>query len=171
MYAKHMPSITAPYAANVIPLHLSSLTGLRHRTLRCMECGTDFLERNNDTAYRIGDPTRPTSIAISSSPIPAMCSHCSQQYEVHIAITVTLTREDVPLHQQPQSIYISSTLTKHHRLLHCLECGSAFQRISDRVTQVSDNHIDNTMLPPERLGAIGTLCVAKRCRQSWAFIL
>lgn len=166
-----MPStINAPYAANPIPLHLGSSTGMRYRTLNCMECGREFLERNNDTLYRSNDQGQPPQ-AISSTPIPAVCGYCSQQYILTIAIQVTIERYAVPLHQQPQSVYIAPETSKQQRTIHCLECGKVFQGISDRISQVVDNQIPMQYVVASHLGPVTAMCSFKKCKQAWAFIL
>lgn len=165
-----LSTISAPYATKPIPLHLSSLTGMRYRILNCMECGREFLERNNDTVYRIGDSSQPRQVAITSN-IQAICGHCSQQYTVSIAIDVTVPRGAIPLYMQPQSVYLLPESDKHLRQMHCLECGKVFQRVSDRIGQVVDNYVPLQYVEAHRLGSIESMCSFKKCKQLWSFIV
>jgi hypothetical protein len=164
-------STNAPYAAKVIPLHLSSVTGMRWRPLYCLECGRQFVERNGDMLYRLNDTTQPQQQVISSSPIPAICGYCSQQYSVMVAIHVTVNITTIPLHLQTQSLYMAIEPSKQRRTIHCLECGHVFQAIADRISQVVDNHLPAEYTDSSKLGSIDTMCSSKHCKQLWAIVV
>jgi transcription elongation factor Elf1 len=164
-------AVIAPYADTAIPLYLSSLTGMRYRTLNCMECGAEFLERNNDTIYRLNDPDLPTEVTIDGSSVKAKCGRCQQWYGVQVSISVTLEQGGIPLYMQPESIYLVVAETKRLRLIHCLECGKAFQSVSDRISQVVDNRVPFEYLNASRLGPIQRTCVYNECGQEWALML
>lgn len=161
----------APYADIAIPLYLSSVTGMRYRTLNCMECGTEFLERNNDTMYRIGDDSLPSEIAISSASVKAKCGNCSQWYAVQVSLSVNVAVDSVPLYLQPQSIYVVIEPAKKLRYVHCLECGKAFHSLSDRIAQVVDNRVPFEYLSPSRLGPMEAICSFNNCKQTWAMMM
>lgn len=164
----------APYAESPIPLHLSSVTGLRYRTLNCMECGTEFMERNSEMMYRVGDSLAPNEIHIGrDTNITAMCPNpdCGQRYRVSVSVSVNVQQDSMPLYMQPQSIYVVVEQTKRLRYVHCLECGKAFHSISDRIGQVVDNRIPFEYLNPSRLGPIEALCSFNRCGQTWALMV
>lgn len=162
---------SAPYAETAIPLYLSSVTGMRYRTLNCLECGQEFLERNGETMYRIGDDSLPAEISIGSESIKASCGRCGQWYGVQVSSVVNLERDSVPLYLQPQSIYLAVEAAKRLRYVHCLECGKAFQSISDRISQVVDNRVPFEYFNPARLGAIERTCTFNNCGQTWSLML
>lgn len=164
-------AVKAPYADIPIPLYLSSTTGMRYRSLNCLECGDEFLERNNDTMYRINDPNLPTEIAISSLSVKAMCGNCKQWYGVQISLSVTVVADSIPLYLQPESMYITSETSKKLRYVHCLECGHAFQNVSDRISQVIDNRIPFEYLNPGKLGPLERTCTSGKCGQVWAVMI
>lgn len=163
--------IVAPYAESAIPLFLDSITGMRYRTLCCMECGAEMLERNNDAMFRLNDPSLPAEITLTGQGIKAMCGNCTQWYAIQVSLTVTLEQDSVPLYLQPQSVYITTDSLKKMRYLHCLECGHAFQTISDRISQVTDNRVPFEFVNPDRIGPIEALCHFPRCGQTWALML
>ena len=156
---------SAPYADTPIPLFLGSSTGLRYRTLSCMECGSDFFERNADIMLRIGDKELPQQARLDSTGrIPCVCGKCSQKYTITISLHVE-TNRGVPLYMQPQSIYIANAPRKRLRDVYCLECGKAFYSISDRIQQVVDNVTPNTMITG--LGPMEARCKFQHCKQRW----
>lgn len=161
----------APYAGIVIPLFLASVTGMRYRTLNCMECGAEFLERNNDTLYRLNDEQAPAEIALSGISVEARCGNCQQKYHVQVSLAVTYEHGGIPMYLQPQSVYITVDIVKKLRYLHCLECGKAFHSISDRIRQVVDNRVPFEQLDPSRIGPLEALCHAQNCGQTWALML
>lgn len=161
----------APYADTIIPLYLNSVTGMRYRTLNCMECGAEFLERNNDTMYRLNDPDLPTEIAIDGASAKVKCGKCQQWYGVQVSVAVTYEAGGVPLYMQPQSVYLRVDVIKKLRYLHCLECGKSFHSISDRISQVIDNRVPFEHLDPAKIGPIEALCHAQNCGQTWALML
>lgn len=163
--------VSAPYADTPIILNLASVTGMRYRNLHCLECGREFMERNNDTMYRIGDSDLPNEIAIGSESVKARCGNCQQWYGIQVSISVTYERDAIPLHLQPQSIYISSEPTKKMRYLACLECGHMYHSISDRISQVVDNRVPFEYLNPLRLGPVEVLCRESDCKQVWSLML
>jgi hypothetical protein len=83
-------SVSAPYALSAIPLFLSSLTGFKYRTINCMECGAEFLERNNNTMYRLNDYSQPQEVALSGAVVEALCGNCQQSYHVIVSLDVNL---------------------------------------------------------------------------------
>jgi DNA-directed RNA polymerase subunit RPC12/RpoP len=161
----------APYATVAIPMFLSSTTGFRYRTINCMECGAEFLERNNDMLYRLNDASQPAEIAINGEVTHAICGRCQQSYSIMVSINVALEREGVPMHLQPQSVYIASETVKKLRYLHCMECGKPFLSISDRIRQVVDNRLPFELFSPEKVGSFEALCHASNCGQTWALML
>jgi DNA-directed RNA polymerase subunit RPC12/RpoP len=163
--------VAAPYADNAIPLFLTSLTGMRFRSLHCLECGAEFLERDGANMYRLNDPNLPTEIAISSESVKAQCGRCTQWYGVQISIDVVYESEGIPLYMQPQSIYLSPVEQKKLRYVHCLECGKTFHTISDRISQMVDNRIPFEYVSAAKLGPMEALCSYSRCGQSWALMV
>ena len=157
---------SAPYASKVIPLFLNSLTGLKYRTLSCMECGEDFFERNSDRMVRLGNKNLPSEAHIDSSgKIDCNCGRCNQQYSVTLSLSV-VSNSGVPLYMQPQSIYVISEPQKKFRNVYCLECGKAFFSISDRIQQVTDNVTPVNLITG--MGAMEARCKFQHCKQSWA---
>lgn len=161
----------APYASTPIPLFLDSITGTRYRSLNCVECGREFLERNNETMHRSNDMSQPDEIAINGETLLATCGDCSQQYSVNISLSVTFEQGGIPLYLQPESIYMEIEANKCLRYLHCMECGKVFQSISDRVSKIVDNRIPFEYLDPSRFGPIQRTCISSNCGQEWALIL
>jgi DNA-directed RNA polymerase subunit RPC12/RpoP len=161
----------APYATVVIPLFLSSLTGFRYRTINCMECGAEFIERNNDMLYRLNDDSQPAEIAINGEVTNARCGRCQQSYTVMVSLNVNLDQNGIPMHLQPQSVYIASETVKKLRYLHCMECGKPFHSISDRIRQVVDNRVPFEHLDPNKIGVLEALCHAQSCGQTWALMI
>lgn len=163
--------VKAPYAEVAIPLFLSSVTGMRHRSLNCVECGAEFLERNNDTIFRMNDPDLPEEVAISGASVKARCGNCEQWYGIQVSVNVTYAQGGIPLYLQPESIYISIEPVKRLRYLHCMECGKPFHSLSDRVSQVVDNRVPFEYLNPSRLGPLEALCHYNNCGQTWSLML
>lgn len=162
----------APYAEVAIPLFLTSTTGFRYRTLNCMECGAEFIERNNDTMFRLNDQSAPAEITLNGGEgVVAHCGRCQQKYAVYVSLSVALEVGGVPLYLQPQSVYIVVDSMKKLRYLHCLECGKAFHSISDRIRHVVDNRVPFGMVDPAKIGPIEALCHAQNCGQTWALML
>lgn len=164
-------SVVAPYADSIIPLFLTSLTGMRYRTLNCMECGAEFLERNNDTMYRLNDGSLPSEVNITGQSVKAKCGNCSQWYGVQVSLDVVYDSGGLPLYMQPQSVYIAVETQKKLRYVYCLECGRAFYSISDRIKMMVDNRVPFDMVDSSRLGPMETLCHSNNCGQAWAVML
>jgi transcription elongation factor Elf1 len=164
-------AVISPYSYTPIPLFLGSLTGMRYRTLHCLECGEEILERNNDTMYRLNDNELPTQVAISAESIKVKCGKCEQWYGVQVSVVVGTEPDGVPLYMQPQSLYIVSEPNKKLRYIHCLECGKSFQTISDRISHMVDNRIPFEFVDPTRLGPIESLCSFNRCGQAWSLMI
>lgn len=164
-------SQTAPYAEVAIPLYLGSTTGFRYRTLNCMECGAEFIERNNDSLFRLNDETQPTEVILDGAVVLARCGNCSQKYVIQVSLVVGLIEGGVPLYLQPQSVYIAIDSVKRLRYLHCLECGKPFHSISDRIRQVVDNRVPFEQLDPLKIGPIEALCHKQSCGQTWTLML
>jgi transcription elongation factor Elf1 len=144
---------------------------MRYRTLNCVECGSEFLERNNDELYRLNDDSQPNEVAISASTIMAMCGNCMQQYHVNISLSVAVDNNSVALYLQPESMYLAIEHAKKLRFLHCMECGKPFHSLSDRVSQVIDNRVPFEYVDPSRLGPLEARCTSGRCKQAWALIV
>lgn len=161
----------APYADTAITLFLTSITGFRYRTLNCMECGAEFIERNNNIMFRLNDESAPAEILIDGTLLSAKCGKCQQRYIIQSSLDVTLEQGGVPMYLQPQSVYIVVDTTKKLRYLHCLECGKPFHSISDRISQVVDNRVPFEQLDPSRIGPLEALCHAQNCGQTWALML
>lgn len=163
--------VSAPYATTPIPLYLSSVTGMRYRSINCVECGAEFLERNNDTMYRLNDSELPAEVQVSAASVKAKCGNCQQWYGIQVSLDVTLEQGGIPLYLQPESIYLTVEATKRLRYLHCMECGKPFHSISDRVSQVIDNRVPFEYLAPGRFGPLEALCHYNNCGQTWALML
>jgi transcription elongation factor Elf1 len=163
--------VLAPYGERAIPLLLTSVTGFRYRTLNCMECGAEFLERNNDAMYRLNDASAPAEIMLDGAVVIAHCGNCLQKYHVQVSLNVALDEGGIPLYLQPQSIYIAVDNMKKLRYIYCLECGHAFQTISDRINQVVDNRVPFEQLDQTKIGPLETMCHFSNCQQVWALML
>lgn len=161
----------APYAETAIPVFLASTTGMRYRTLNCMECGAEFLERNNESVFRLNDPDLPAEVPIDGQSVKVKCGNCQQWYGVQVSIDVTYEQGGIPLYLQPQSVYITVDSVKKLRYLHCLECGKPFHSISDRIKQVVDNRVPFEFVDPLKLGPLEALCHSQNCGQTWALML
>lgn len=164
-------AVNAPYGSTPIPLFLSSITGMRYRSINCVECGAEFIERNNDTMYRLNDPDLPNEVSITSASTKAKCGKCSQWYSIQISIDVTYDRDSIPLYLQPESMYITVAADKKLRYLHCMECGKPFHSISDRVSQIIDNRVPFEYLQPNKIGPLEALCHYNNCGQTWALMV
>jgi hypothetical protein len=136
-----------------------------------MECGAEFMERNNENMYRLNDPDMPAEVHLDGSSVKARCGHCQQWYAIQVALEVGLQQGGVPLYLQPQSIYLVVDTTKKLRYVHCLECGKAFHSISDRISMMVDNRIPFELVDPARIGPLEALCHAQNCGQTWAIML
>jgi hypothetical protein len=136
-----------------------------------MECGDEFLERNNDIMYRINDASAPSEIPLSGSTVDAKCGKCQQKYHVHVSLNVRFEQGGIPMHLQPQSVYITVDNAKKLRYVHCLECGKVFHSISDRISQVVDNRIPFELVDPGKIGILEALCHAQHCGQTWALMI
>ncbi len=158
----------APYADLAIPLSLSSITGLKYRTLNCFECGQPFMERNAETMYRMTDDMPKEAHVGTDGAIAGMCGNCSQKYSVTISVALEPAFDNVPLYMQPQTLFITTEPVKKLRDTFCMECGKAFYSISDRIKSVVDNTIPTEMLDPNKLGPMEVWCHFHRCKQRWS---
>lgn len=136
-----------------------------------MECGAEFMERNNDSLFRLNDASQPTEVILSGVQVDARCGRCQQQYHIQVSLCVTLEQGGIPMHLQPQSVYIAVDNFKKLRYLHCLECGKPFHSISDRIRQVVDNRVPFEQLDPLKIGPLEALCHAQSCGQTWALMI
>lgn len=156
----------APYAETSIPVHLQSLHGMRYRLLSCVECAAEFLERQGDSYYRIGNPDLPEEAHIDASGgIEARCGNCKQRYTVFFALSISAYRADPLAFQKPQTIFLSPSETKKPRDTYCLECHHAYLSLCDRISMISDDTV-----PLEHISAIGPLevrCKFNKCKQRW----
>lgn len=159
----------APFANIAIPLALSSTSGLKYKTLNCVECGQPILERNNNQMLRIGTSKYPELARLGADgAIDTTCGKCTQQYKVTFSVSIQASRSNVPLYMQPQSIFIAIEPNKKLRDTYCLECGKAFYSISDRIKLLSDNTIPFDMLDPSQLGPMEVWCKFHHCKQRWS---
>jgi hypothetical protein len=141
---------------------------MRYRTLNCMECGRPFLERNKDSVYRVGARDMPgVAHAGADGLIHAVCSRCQQKYTVTLSMTIEHDRAGLPLHLQPQTLFIVTEPIKRLRDLFCLECGKAYFSVSDRIGQMIDNVTPVELLDPDRLGPMEARCKFQHCKQRW----
>lgn len=163
--------VKAPYADTAIPLYLSSITGMKYRVLNCLECGCEFLERQGDVIYRASDEDVKEINVMDGVGIDSRCPKCTQLYKVTVSINIMYDRDSMPLHIQPQSVYLVSESVKKLRYMHCLECGKSFQTISDRIGQMVDNRIPFEYVNPSRLGPIQSICSFNKCSQVWAVMV
>lgn len=158
----------APFADIAINLSFSSTTGLRYRTLNCIECGHPIIERSGDDIYRItNDFPERARVGVDGS-IPTRCDKCTQSFKIVLAVTVVSQQQGIPLYMQPQSIFLTVSQTKKLRDTYCMECGKAFYSVSDRIDSLSDNTIPFELLDPERLGPMEARCKFQHCKQRWS---
>lgn len=160
----------APFASTAITLSLGSTTGLKYKTLNCIECGDPLVERNGDVMYRISKDWPEQARVSANGTIPTTCSKCTQKYVIVISHNVTTVMDGVPLYMQPQSVFIAITGTKKLRDTHCLECGKAYLSLSDRVNSISDNIIPFDLLDPDKLGPLEVWCKYQHCKQRWSIM-
>jgi DNA-directed RNA polymerase subunit RPC12/RpoP len=144
---------------------------MRYRTIHCIECGAEILERNRDTMYRLGDSSQPAEVNIGSMPIDARCGNCMQQYTLSISLYMHYDPDGPALYMQPQTIQLAIDATKKLRNIACMECGKVFHTLSDRVGYISDNRVPFELLDPLRPGPIETLCHQSSCHQSWSIMV
>lgn len=163
--------MSSPYYSIAIPLYLNSVSGMKYRTLSCMECGRDFLERDGDTIYRTSDDSRPEQAVLNATATEVRCGNCDQQYAVYLSIEMRYEQGGVPLYLQPQSLYLAIEPAKKLRDIHCLECGKTFHTISDRIGLVSDNRLPMELMDPGKAGPIEARCGFNKCSQTWALMV
>jgi hypothetical protein len=166
-----MPKI-APHANISIPLSLGSITGLRYKTMHCIECGEPIIERNNEKMLRVGSNDMPEIAHVGADgSIPCVCRKCSQKYSIVVALSTKMSANvGIPLYMQPQSIFMIPEPVKRLRDVYCMECGKAFYSISDRVKLVSDNTMPTEILDPNRLGPMEVWCKFHYCKQRWSIM-
>lgn len=158
----------APFASTVISLSLGSITGLKYKTLNCVECGNPILERNSDRMFRLNAQDQPELARPSvDGTISVKCGKCSQKYSLVISFSATPSI-DMPLYMQPQSLFITAVPDKKLRDTYCMECGKAFYSISDRIQLLSDNTMPFDMLDPAKLGPMEVWCKFQHCKQRWS---
>lgn len=155
---------TAPYASQVTLLSLTSAVGMRYRTVHCLECGMPILERNKDSIFRVGTKAYPGE-AKPGGMIDTVCDRCTQNYKISIAISVRHAVGGLPLHLQPQSVFLKVEPEKSFRDTFCLECGKAYFSISDRISMVVDNVTPQQLWNPERMGPMEARCKFQHCKQ------
>lgn len=156
----------APYADTPIPIHLQAVSGMKYRLLNCVECSREFLERQGDAYYRIGNKELPEEAhADDSGGIPTRCGNCQQSYTVFFATSIAVYRSDQLLYQKPQTIFLAPAVTKAPRNAYCLECHHAYLSVCDRVSMISDDTV-----PLEHISAMGPVevrCKSNKCKQRW----
>lgn len=158
----------AAYANIPIPLSLQSTTGMRYRTLSCVECGRSFLDREGDQLYRVGVKDMPEEAhAGVDGVIPTICGNCRQAYAVTFSLAVQVSRSAMPLNMQPQSIYLYSEPIKHFRDTHCMECGKVYFSFSDRIKLIVDSVNPTEQYDVGQAGAMEARCNWRGCKQRW----
>lgn len=156
----------APFADFTIHLSLGSVTGIKYRTINCLECGEPVLEQSGDKILRLRQNSHPDEAHVSSDgTIPAMCSNCAQKYSLVIAARVV--KSQVSLYMHPESLHLEATSRKKLRDTRCMECGKSFFSISDRVKLVSDNIVPMNMLDKVKMGPTEAWCRFYKCKQRW----
>lgn len=163
-----MERSAAPYADTALTLSLTSATGLRYRTVHCLECGREIIERNKDDVFRIGAVDEPREAkAAADGFIHSTCSRCLQTYLVQISEQVAPSMSGIPLYMQPQSLFIETERRKHLRDIFCMECGKAYFSVSDRMTMVVDNVAPAQLWDKGRMGPMEARCKFQHCKQRW----
>lgn len=158
----------APYSETTISVSLGSVTGLRYRTLNCMECGQPFMERNSDKMFRLGNKDLTEEAKPDSGgSIATTCGNCLQKYTVTISTAAQITSTMIPLHMQPQTLFITNEPVKKLRDTFCLECGKAFYSISDRIKLLMDSVTPIELIGVGRLGPMESRCKFQHCKQRW----
>lgn len=156
----------APYADTTIPIYLKAVNGPRYRVLNCVECAESFLERQNDSFYRIGVSDMPEEARISESEgVETKCGSCQQRYTVYFSPIDQNYRGDPLLYQKPQTIFRASEPHRHPRDIYCMECHHAYLSLSDRISMVVDEVV--TLENLSGIGPIEIRCKAKNCKQRW----
>jgi hypothetical protein len=161
----------APYASTVIPLYLSSVTGMRYRTIHCIECGAEMLERNSETLYRLNDDSRPTEVSISAVQNDVLCGNCQQAYAINVSLAVQYNPDGPALHLHPQTIQLAIVPDKKLRNIHCIESGHVFHALADRIGYISDNRVPMEYIDPMKAGPQEAICRAQNCHQLWAIMV
>jgi len=162
----------AQFASIAIPLSLSSTTGLKYKTLCCVECGHPILERSSDRMFRIGATDLPELARVGADgTIPSVCRKCTQKYTITISMNMQSPGVNVPLYMQPQSIFLAVEPVKKLRDTYCMECGKAFYSISDRIKLLSDNTVPFDLLDPTRFGPMEVWCKFHHCKQRWSVMV
>lgn len=161
--------VNAPYANTPIVISLTAISGLRTRTLNCMECGAPFMERNSDMRlFRLNSQDMPEEATVGvNGYIDGICGNCSQKYAVTVSVNVERALGSLPLYMQPESVFVVSTPDKHFRDIYCFECGKAFFSISDRINSLIDDSTPISLIEPDRLGPIEPRCKFNYCKQRY----
>lgn len=162
----------APYANKQIPISLGSTTGLRYKTVHCIECGAPIIERNNTQIFRLGVKDMPEVVKLSvDGSMNTHCHRCSQRYSLIVDTNSSSLNSGVPLYMQPQSIFMAIEPVKKLRDIYCIECGKAFYSISDSMKLISDNTMPIDMLDPEQYGPFESWCKFHHCKQRWSIFV
>lgn len=159
----------APYASTPIVISLSAISGMRTRTLNCIECGHPFMERSSDMRlFRLNSKDMPEEATVGvNGHIDGMCGNCRQKYAVTISIHVERAVSTLPLYMQPESIFVVSEPAKNFRDIFCFECGKTFFSISDRIDSFVDDTTPVAMIDPMKLGPIEPRCKFNYCKQRY----
>jgi hypothetical protein len=159
----------APYASTPITVSLAAISGLRTRTLNCMECGSPFMERNSDMRlFRLNTKTMPEEARVDQKgQIAGLCGNCQQQYTVTVSVSVERNLSSIPLYMQPESIFIANTAQKSFRDIFCFECGKTFFSISDRIEAFVDDIVPLDLIAPDKLGPLEPRCKFNYCKQRY----
>lgn len=159
----------APYADTPIVISLTAISGMRTRTLNCIECGSPFMERNSDMRlFRLNSKNMPEEATVGvNGYIDGICGNCRQKYAVTVSIHVERVINTLPLYMQPESIFITSMPDKHFRDIFCFECGKTFFSISDRIGSFIDDTTPMHMIEADRLGPIEPRCKFNYCKQRY----
>lgn len=159
----------APYANTAIILSLGSVTGLKYRTINCIECGNPIIERSGDSFSRLTGNMPENAHISADGTIKSICNKCLQKYTIVLSQSVQSIKYDsIPLYMQPESIFMEVEPSKRLRDVYCMECGKAFFSVSDRIKMISDNTIPFSILDPDKLGSMEVWCKFHHCKQRWS---
>lgn len=162
----------APYADTPIRLSMLSISTERYKTYYCFECRHPFLQRDNDTLYRINSNDEPARAYADEAGILISCGKCKQKYVGTVVVApprqITHNYPQIPT---VQSIYLSPSDNKKQRYMGCMECGKVFCSITDRIALIVDNVAPVEALSHERIGLLEVMCKQPKCGQLWALIV
>ncbi len=161
----------APYADKPINISIMSVTTTSYRLFHCLECGRKFMERYEGAFWRVGDNTSPRQIRLDGGYILSKCPECLQKYIITISTYPKTIRPTTFINEQSQSIYFKPELDKHERYTRCMECGKAYQTISDRIDSVVDSALPDEYRDNSKMAPFQAICKFNRCRQHWVLVV